>query len=128
MYNSYKLFNHERCNAHVDVYLDQNDKPNGIQLWSGDIIICGWMRTSDGEHLVFSAGSFSKTTRRHISLFSRQPEHSVRDWKLSYQFFMEIREKCPTGMRHATIEETECIYDLIQQYLNNGKESHYVYR
>lgn len=128
MRKSYKLYNHEYCKAHVDVYLDENNMPKGIQLWSYDTIVCGLTQTNDGEWIVFCTGTYSQTTRRQISWFSRQPWQSPRDWKLSYQFFKEISEKYSERMRKATNEEVYCICDLIWQYVNDGKESRYVYR
>ena len=126
MIKSYKLYNHEYCKAHVEIHFDGDNKPNGIQLWSYNTMVCGWMHTSNGEHFVFCSGTYSQTTRRQISWFSRQPWQSPRDWKLSYQFFKEISEKYPEGMRRATNEEVYCICDLIWQYIQSGKEC-YIY-
>lgn len=126
MRKSYKLYNHEYSNAHVEIHFDGDNVPNAIELWSYSTRVCGLNQTSTGEWVVFCTGTYSQTTRRQINWFSRQPWQSPRDWKLSYQFFKEIREKYPEGTRTSTDEEVNCIHDLIWQYIQNGKEC-YIY-
>lgn len=123
MRKSYKLLNHEHCNASVEIHFGENGEPIAIELWSYDTRVCGWNRTPDGKSIVFCTGTYSQTTRRQISWFSRQPWQPGRDWKLSYKFFKEISEKCPDSMRTATDDEVNCIHDLIWQYIQGGKAS-----
>lgn len=121
MRKSYKLYNHESCNAHIEVHFDENNHANKIELWSYDSRVCGAYKTTYDGWTVFCTGTYSQTTRRQISWFSRQPRASKRDWKLSYGFFKEISEKCDRGIRDAT-EEYFCIEDLIWQYTQGGKQ------
>ena len=124
MLKSYKLYNHESSNAHVEIHFDENGLANKIELWSYKTRVCGAYLTKNDGWTVFCTGTYSPTTRRQISWFSRQPWHSVRPWKLSYHFFKAICEKFDRGIRGATDEETFCISDLIWQYSQNGKPCH----
>lgn len=121
MWISYKLYNYEVCHAHVKINFDKNAHVNKIELWSYETRVCGAYRIQNDGWAVFCTGTYSPTTRRQISWFSRQPWQSHRAWKLSYKFFEDISEKCPEGVRNATDEEAYCISDLIQHYRNNGK-------
>ena len=122
MLKSYKLYNHEYCNARVDIYFDGNNRAHKIILWSYSTCVCGAYRTSDGGWTAFCRGTYSSTTRRQISWFSRQPWQSNRSWKLSYYFFKETNEKYDWGIRDLTDEEAFCFQDLIWQYTQNGKK------
>lgn len=126
MRKSYKLLNHEYCNAHVEIHFDENNNATKIELWSYETRVCGAYRNRNDGWTVFCTGTYSQTTRRQISWFSRQPWRSKREWKLSYGFFKEISEKCDWGIRDATEEEYFCIQDLIWQYTQSGKAC-YIY-
>ena len=121
MRKSFKLLNHESCNAHVEIYFDENNNVSKIELWSYSTRVCGGYKTVNDGWTIFCTGTYSQTTRRHISWFSRQPWRSNREWKLSYGFFKEIAERCDWGLRDATEEEYFCIQDLIFQYTQSGK-------
>ena len=127
MNKSYKLYNHEYCKASVEVYFDENNHACAIELWSYKTRVCGADRISNDEWIVFCTGTYSQTTRRQISWFSRQPWQSARDWKLSYTFFKQISEKCDKGFRYATNDEVNCICDLMWQYVQNGKSKPFFY-
>ena len=124
MRKSYKLFNHESCNAHVEIHFDENNHAYKIELWSYLTRVCGAYRTPNDGWTVFCTGTYSPTTRRQISWFARQPWQSMRDWKLSYLFFKDIIENCAFGLRGASDEETFCFSDLIYQYIQSGKPCH----
>ena len=126
MRKSYKLYNHESCNAHVEIHFDENNNASKIELWSYNTRVCGAYKTTYDGWTLFCTGTYSQTTRRQTSWFSRQPWQSKRDWKLSYGFFKEINEKCDWGLRDATEEEYFCIQDLIWQYSQSGKPC-YIY-
>ena len=126
MRKSYKLYNHESCNAHVEIHFDENNNASKIELWSYNTRVCGAYKTANDGWTVFCTGTYSQTTRRQISWFSNQPWRSKREWKLSYGFFKEISEKCDWGIRDATFEESCCICDLIWQYTQSGKPC-YIY-
>lgn len=117
----YKMYNHEYCNAHVEVQFDEDGNTTNIELWSYLTCVCGAYRSAEGIWKVFCTGTYSQTTRRQISWFSRQPWQSNRSWKLSYYFFKEISEKTCRGIREATDEEMFCFQDLIWVYIQNGK-------
>ena len=121
MRRSFKLLNHESCNAHVEIHFDENNNASKIELWSYNTRVCGAYKTTCDEWTVFCTGTYSQTTRRQISWFSHQPWASKREWKLSYVFFKEISDKCDWGIRDATFEESCCICDLIWQYVQAGK-------
>ena len=121
MRKSYKLLNHEYCKAHVEILFDENSNTSKIELWSYNTRVCGAYKTANDVWTVFCTGTYSQTTRRQISWFSRQPWRSKREWKLSYGFFKEISEKCDWGIRNATFEESCCICDLILQYVQSGE-------
>ena len=123
MRKSFRLLNHESCNAHVEIHFDDNNRATKIELWSYSTRVCGAYLTNDGW-TVFCTGTYSQTTRRQISWFTRQPWQSKREWKLSYGFFKEISEKCDWGIRDATDDEYFCIQDLIWQYSQSGKPCH----
>ena len=126
MRKSFKLLNHEYCNAHVEIHFDENNNASKIDLWSYNTRVCGAYKTANDGWTVFCTGTYSKTTRRQISWFSRQPWKSSRCWKLSYNFFKDISEKCDWGIRDATEDEYFCIQDLIWQYVQSGKPC-YIY-
>lgn len=121
MRKSYKLYNHESCKARVEIHFDENNFVSAIELWSYNTRVCGANRVYDDKWAVFCTGTYSQTTRRQISWFSRRPWQSNRAWKLSYLFFKEISEECDGGIREATREELACIYDLLWQYSQDGK-------
>ena len=121
MRKSYKLLNHEFCKAHVEIHFDENNNASKIELWSYNTRVCGAYKNANDGWTVFCTGTYSKTTRRQISWFSRQPWQSKRQWKLSYVFFKEISEKCDWGIRDATEEEYFCFQDLIWQYTQSVK-------
>ena len=129
MRKSYKLYNHESCNAHVEIHFNDNNCATGIELWSYSTRVCGAGITLYGQWKVFCTGTYSQTTRRQISWFTNKPwlsKRDYKDWKLSYYFFKEISEKCDFGVRDATSEEFNCIYDLICLYVKSGKPC-YIY-
>ena len=126
MRKSYKLLNHEYCKAHVEIHFDENNNASNIELWSYNTRVCGAYKTANDGWTVFCTGTYSQTTRRQISWFSRQPRRSNRQWELSYGFFKEISEKCYWGIRDATEDEYFCIQDLIWQYVQSGKPC-YIY-
>ena len=126
MRKSYRLLNHEYCNAHVEIHFDENNNAYKIELRSYNTRVCGAYKTVNDGWAVFCTGTYSQTTRRQISWFSRQPWQSKRQWKLSYVFFKEISEKCDWRIRYATEEEYFCIQDLIWQYTQSGKPC-YIY-
>lgn len=126
MRKSFKLLNHEYCNAHVEIHFDEDNKAYKIELLSYSTIVCGAYKAANDGWTVFCTGTYSQTTRRQISWFSRQPWKSSRCWKLSYNFFKDISEKCDWGIRDATEEEYFCIQDLIYQYIQSGKPC-YIY-
>lgn len=117
---SYKLYNHEYCNAHVEIHFDENNHAIKIELWSYNTRVCGAYKTANDGWTVFCTGTYSQTTRRQISWFSRQPWQSNRRWELSYGFFKTISEKCDWGIRNATDDEAACLSDLIWQYVQSG--------
>ena len=117
----YKLYNHESCNARVEIQFDENKKAKKIELWSYETSVCGAYRTPNGVWNAFCTGTYSQTTRKQISWFTRKPMQSTRSWKLSYYFFKEIGEQCCWGIRDLTDEEAFCFQDLICQYIQNGK-------
>lgn len=121
MRKSYKLYNHESCNAHVEIHFDENNHANKIELWSYETRVCGAYRTPNYGWALFCTGTYSPTTRRQISWFTRQPWQSVRSWKLSYNFFKHISEKCDWDIKDATDDEAFCISDLIWQYTQSRK-------
>ena len=84
MRKSFKLLNHEYCNAHVEIHFDENNNASKIELWSYNTRVCGAYKTANDGWTVFCTGTYSQTTRRQISWFSRQPWQSKRQWKLSY--------------------------------------------
>ena len=112
MRKSYKLYNHEYCNAHVEIHYNDKNKPIRIDLFSYQTMVCGAFIVDNNKWTIYCTGTYSQTTRRQISWFSRQPWKSKRDWKLSYGLFKEINEKCDFGLRDATEEEYFCIQDL----------------
>ena len=124
MRKSYKLYNHEYCNAHVEIHYNDKNKPIRIDLFSYQTMVCGAFIVDNNKWTIYCTGTYSQTTRRQISWFSRQPWKSKRDWKLSYGLFKEINEKCDFGLRDATEEEYFCIQDLIWQYSQSGKPCH----
>lgn len=122
MLKSYKQYNHEYCNSHVVIFFDETVSPNRIELWSDQKCVCGAYRSSSGVWKLFAWGPIhSKMRRRHITWFTQQPKQSHCVWKLSYECFKQIEEKCRHGVRYATDKEVVCIYDLIRQYMSNGK-------
>lgn len=124
MRKSYKLYNHEYCNATVEIHFDKNNHVSAIELWSYNTRVCGADRVSDDKWIVFCSGTYSQTTRRQISWFSRRPWQSKREWRLSYSLFKDISEKCDSGFREATRDEWLCICDLLWQYEQSGKLCH----
>ena len=94
MRKSFKLLNHEYCNAHVEIHFDENNNASKIELWSYNTRVCDAYRTNNDGWTLFCTGTYSQTTRRQISWFTHQPWQSRREWKLSYGFFKEISEKC----------------------------------
>lgn len=126
MRKSYKLYNHESCNAHVEIHFDENNNATNIQLWSYETCVCGAYRNRNDGWTLFCRGTYSQTTRRQISWFTRQPWKSVRSWKLSYGLFKDINEKCDRHIKDATDDESLCISDLIWQYTQSGKPC-YIY-
>ena len=124
MRKSYRLLNHEFCNAHVEIHFNDDNRATKIELWSYSTIVCGAYTTLYGQWKVFCTGTYSQTTRRQISWFSRKPWCSNREWKLSYGFFNEINEKCDFGVRDATYDEYLCFQDLIWQYSQCGTPCH----
>lgn len=121
---SYKLYNHEYCNAHVEIHFDENNHATKIELWSYNTRVCGAYKTENDGWTVFCTGTYSQTTRHQISWFSRQPWQSNRRWELSYGFFKTISEKCDRGIMDATDDEAACFSDLIWQYVQSGKPCH----
>lgn len=121
MRKSYKLYNHESCNAHVEIYFDENNRAYKIELWSYATRVCGAYSTQGYGWTAFCTGTYSQTTRKQISWFTRQPWQPTRPWKLSYYFFKEISGKCDRGIRDLTDEEAFCFQDLIWQYIQSGK-------
>lgn len=126
MRKSYKLYNHEYCNAHVEIHFDENNLANKIELWSYSTCVCGAYRATNDVWTLFCTGTYSQTTRRQISWFTRQPWKSARQWVLYYGLFKDISEKCYCGIKDATDEESFCIQDLICQYTQSGKPC-YIY-
>ena len=120
---SYKLYNHEYCKAHIEIHFDENNNARKIELWSYNTRVCGAYKTANDGWSVFCTGTYSQTTRRQISWFTNKPwlsKRDYKDWKLSYYLFKEINDKCDFGIRDATNEEVDCIYDLIFLYVKSG--------
>lgn len=124
MRKSYKLYNHESCNAHVEIHRDDKGLFKAIELWSYETCVCGLAFENGWK--IFCNGTYSPTTRRHISWFSRQPWNPYRNWVLSYQEFKWISEHCAHGIREATQNEIACFANLIWQYEQSGKHC-YIY-
>lgn len=113
--NTYKLANHESAQAKVQVIRDKNNEIVGLNLISYSTLVCGFRYEFNGirgKTFAFCTGTYSQTTRRHISWFCRCPSsRGFEDEYPAYYDFKDIFENC-NGERDASFSE-RCAFGKI---------------
>lgn len=94
--NTYKLANHESAQAKVQVIRDENNGIVGLNLISYSTLVCGFRYEVNGirgKTFTFCTGTYSQTTRKHISWFCHCPcSRGFEDEYPTYFDFKDIFE------------------------------------
>ena len=121
--NNYKLANHESAQAKVQVIRDENNAIVGLNLISYSTLVCGFRFETDGikgKTFAFCTGTYSQTTRKHISWFCRCPYyHGYTDEYPTYYDFKDISEN-HNGEREASFSECCAFGKIALWYEMNG--------
>lgn len=121
--NTYKLANHESAQAKVQVIRDENNAIVGLNLISYSTLVCGFRYEANGirgKTIMFCTGTYSQTTRKHISWFCRCPYyHGYPDEYPTYYDFKDIFES-HNGERDASFSECCALCKIALWYEMNG--------
>lgn len=125
----YKLRDHESAQAHVEIIHDEQGMISEIQFWSYSTLVISCYKARKFVSGVFTGeyiwvlkctGTYSQTTARQITWFTRMPWNAKSTkWALSRQLMVDVFNH-DWNLKDADETESNNIEDLIRWYMYYG--------